>query len=223
MLLIRRATGVTLVRYRLTKKKPRQASFEAPTPGRTFGECVRRVHKRAISPHYLAAEWIQAPFTAHSNACACSREGGRVGCARTRTREWICHLIIMSRKILANGEHTEGCNYDPFQRAHALWQCLHFHPDGEKERRRWGKKKIPRNDGKMCPSSQLRTIILGKKIVSIAFEAGSKAVLMGVMAGNGGDSGRRSDIFGWRNCWLRACKGLNYTKGWWESRSCEVE
>lgn len=71
----------------------------------------------------------------------------------------------------------------------------------------------PRNDGKMCPSSQLRTIILCKKIVSIAFEAGSKAALMGVMAGNGGDSGRRSDIFGWRNCWLRACKGLNYTEG----------
>lgn len=146
LLLIRRATGVTLVRYRLKKKKkPRQASFEAPTPGRTFGECVRRVHKRAISPHYLAAEWIQAPFTAHSNACACSREGGRVVCARTRTREWICHLIIMRRKILANGEHTEGCNYDPFQRAHALWQCLHFHPDGEREREtEVGEKKIPK-------------------------------------------------------------------------------
>lgn len=83
------------------------------------------------------------------------------------------------------------------------------------ERKRDGgrvKKMHPRNDGKMCPSSQLRTIILGKKIVSIAFEAGSKAALMGVMAGNGGDSGRRSDIFGWRNCWLRACKGLNYRK-----------
>lgn len=120
----------------------------------------------------------------------------------------------MRRKILANGEHTEGCNYDPFQRAHALWQRRHFQPDGEKERRRFGGRGgiHPRNDGKMCPSSQLRTIILGKKIVSIAFEAGSKAALMGVTAGNGGDSGRRSDILGRRDCWLRACKGLNCTE-----------
>lgn len=75
------------------------------------------------------------------------------------------------------------------------------------------KKNLPRNDGKMCPSLQLRTIILCKKIVSIAFQPRSKTALMGVMVGNGGDSGRRSDIFGWWNCWLRACKGLNYTKG----------
>lgn len=142
------------------------------------------------------------------------------GRARAHTHsEWICHLIIMRRKILANGEHTEGCNYDPFQRAHALWQ--RFHPDREKERQR--KKSLPRNDGKMCPSLQLRTIILCKKIVSIAFQPRSKTALMGVMVGNGGDSGRRSDIFGWWNCWLRACEGLNHTKGWWEIRSCEVE
>lgn len=41
-------------------------------------------------------------------------------------------------------------------------------------------KKLPRNDGKMCPSLQLRTIILCKKIVSIAFQPRSKMALMGV-------------------------------------------
>lgn len=43
------------------------------------------------------------------------------------------------------------------------------------------RKKVPRNDGKICPSLQLRTIILCKKIVSIAFQPRSKMALMGVM------------------------------------------
>lgn len=70
MLLIRRTTGVTLVRYGEKKKITRQASFEAPTPGRTWGECVRRTRKRAISAHYLAAEEIHTPF---HHACKCVR------------------------------------------------------------------------------------------------------------------------------------------------------
>lgn len=40
--------------WREREKKTQQASFEAPTPGRTLGECVRRMHERAISPRYLA-------------------------------------------------------------------------------------------------------------------------------------------------------------------------
>lgn len=56
------------------------------------------------------------------------------------------------------------------------------------------RKTLPRNDGKSCPSLQLRTIILCKKIVSIAFQPGSKMALMGVMVWNRGDSGMRSDI-----------------------------
>ena len=58
-------------------------------------------------------------------------------CAQTHTHtRRMCHLIIMRRKILADGEHAEGCNYDLFQRSHAQWHCLHFHPEREKHSER---------------------------------------------------------------------------------------
>ena len=174
--------GDTLARQRQANSAP-QTFFELRSPGRTFGECVRRIHKQPLLN--LSSE---NKFKLFSPCILTHARKQTLTHTHTLThREWICHLIIMRRKILADGEHTEGCNYDPFQRAHAQWQCLHFHPERER-------KKLPRNDGKMCPSLQLRTIILCKKIVSIAFQPRSKMALMGVMVWNGGDSGTRSDI-----------------------------
>lgn len=91
-----------------------------------------------VSSQSFVGEQIQTLFTLHFNTRA--RTHARrctLTLAHTHT-EWICHLIIMRRKILADGEHTEGCNYDPFQRAHAQWQCLHFHPEREREKNSHG-------------------------------------------------------------------------------------
>lgn len=78
----------------------------------------------------------------------------------------------MKRKILADGEHSEGCNYDLFQRAHAQWQCLHFHPEREKHSQGM--------TGGNMPFIAIKDNNSLQKIVSIAFQPRSKMALMGV-------------------------------------------
>lgn len=51
-----------ILRKKKNPTKTRQATFEAPTPGRTLGECVRSTRRRATSAHYLAAGQIHTPF-----------------------------------------------------------------------------------------------------------------------------------------------------------------
>lgn len=131
------------------------------------GKNIHRLHKKILYPIF---SYIKLIHTHHTfNKC-----NTHIHTQGVRESEWICHLIIMVCKILANGKHTEGCNYDPIQRAHAHWQCLHFHGG-------WGggQREFSRNDRKMCPSLQLMTIILCEKIVSIAFQPRSKMAPMG--------------------------------------------